>query len=297
MSLMTPKIPYSVMTQHGVLPIQRLALQAAYLRSRPSPETATLVTSQYEVWEDEAWDVIEETEALKKDIVDGARKLAVDSRRSESPNARHQTANTGGGGGSHSVASAPIAVTWQGRKMYTSNTLQHRRANGTWYGGASPKSSPSSPPMAARMAGVLGEPSGAGLQSQIESSNQISMDVVSPTESNDGRTPAEAVRALGSVTAQVSTMAAQCVDLVRIQGGTASKAHLDVLGAALHMISQVWQDEVVRSSSTSLQQQGLRTRSPDTSSPGIRSRKMSEADLRVMLRDLDRVYVELSSLR
>ncbi|KAJ2526197.1 hypothetical protein EV175_007678, partial [Coemansia sp. RSA 1933] len=61
------------------------------------------------------------------------------------------------------------------------------------------------------------------------------------------------------------------------------------------MVSQVWQDEVVRSSSTA--QQGLRIRSSDTSSPGIRSRKMSEADLRVVLRDLDRVYVELSSLK
>ncbi|KAJ1666254.1 hypothetical protein EV178_002498 [Coemansia sp. RSA 1646] len=302
-----PKIPYAAMTQHGMMPIQRLALQAAYLRSRPSPETATLITSQYEVWEEEAWDVIEETEALKQGIVDGARRLAVGTHKPETSGAKQQNISSSAVvGGGHSVASAPIAVTWQGRKMYTSNTLQHRRANG--YGGTSPRSpkssSPSSPLIAARMA-AISEPRGNDLQSQPESPNQIPMDVVSPTESNDGRTPAEAVRALGSVTAQVSTMAAQCVDLIRIQEGTASKAHLDVLGAALHMVSQVWQDEVVRSSSTSLvsQQQGLRIlRNPsgDMSSPGaqgIRSRKMSEADLRVVLRDLDRVYVELSNLK
>ncbi|KAJ2546782.1 hypothetical protein EV175_005472 [Coemansia sp. RSA 1933] len=302
MSFSMPKIPYSAMTQHGLRPIQRLALQAAYLRSRPSPEIGTLVTSQYEVWEEEAWDVVEETESLKQGIVDGTRKLAADARNPESLGAKQQQgpANAAGGGGSRSVASAPIAVTWQGRKMYTSNTLQHRRANGIGSvgGGTSPRSpngSPSSPFIAARMAGGLGEPTGNALQSQPGSPVEIAMDIVSPTESNDGRTPAEAVRALGSVTAQVSTMAAQCVDLIRIQEGAASREHLDVLGAALHMVSQVWQDEVVRSSSTA--QQGLRIRSSDTSSPGIRSRKMSEADLRVVLRDLDRVYVELSSLK
>ncbi|KAJ2744536.1 hypothetical protein H4S06_005435, partial [Coemansia sp. BCRC 34490] len=62
----TPRLPFAGVSQPGVLPVQRLALQAAYLRSHPSAEAARLIASQYEVWEDDAWDVIDATEAPRR---------------------------------------------------------------------------------------------------------------------------------------------------------------------------------------------------------------------------------------
>ncbi|KAI9505423.1 rab-GTPase-TBC domain-containing protein [Coemansia spiralis] len=292
-SVLTPKLPYASMTQPSVLPIQRLALQAAYLRSRPSSEIAKLITSQYEIWEEESWDVIEETEVLKQSIADGGRRAVVDTGAVNS-NLKRQSVGGAiaiGNNGGHSVASAPISVTWQGRKVYTSNTLQHRRTNGgTSYGGTSPRSprSISSSPISTAAIGFAG-----GNQQQPYSTENTSASVISPTESSDGRTPTETVRALGSVTAQVSTIAAQCIDLLaaRAEGG-GIRPHLDMLGAALHTMSQAWQDEVVRSSAL---QQGLGVRSPGADSNfGIRPRKMSEADMRAVLRELDQIYVELS---
>ncbi|KAJ2660868.1 hypothetical protein IWW48_002721 [Coemansia sp. RSA 1200] len=368
---LAPRLPYSAVTQLGVLPVQRLALQAAYLRSHPSAEVARLIANQYEIWEDDAWDVIDETEAPKqpeqkqKSMADGG---ATHSREEplSLPGARvspisKTSASTVVGGGTL-VASAPIAVSWQGRKMYTSNILQHRRTNGSismsgsgYAGGALPSSgskssSPSSPLMVARKkTGGLGGSSGVGNSGwQAASSpvsvsasasaspplNQIPLEVIAPSppapetagDSGEECTDVEAIRALGSVTAQVTTVAAQCLDILapRATDGTASRDHLDAMGGALHMLSRVWQDEVVRlSSTTSLvpphkqqkQKQRQRQRQAgqqldtrhssssdaDASSSGVvegvKSRNMSELDLRVVLRDLDRVYIELNNLK
>ncbi|KAJ2012340.1 hypothetical protein GGI14_005848, partial [Coemansia sp. S680] len=160
---------------------------------------------------------------------------------------------------------AAIAPAWQGRKTYTSSTLQQRRTTGV-LGGTSPRSPSSVSPSPLFMA--------AAARAEVV---------------GDGGEPTsgETVRALGSVTAQVSTMAAQCIDLLLANGGeeSGSHKHLATVSAALYTVSRAWQDEVVRSSSAV------------AGGDSARPREMSEADLRVVLRDLDAVYIELSKLQ
>ncbi|KAJ2742297.1 hypothetical protein GGI20_004584 [Coemansia sp. BCRC 34301] len=244
-SMLTPRISFAAMTAPGTAPIQRLALQAAYLRSRPTLETAQLVASQYELWEEEAWDVI------------GAADVPMlEPKRAESVGAS--------GSASPAVAITPASSgpAWQGRKTYTSSTLQQRRTTGHSHGLLLGGTSPRSP------TGVSPSP----------------LYAVGSAVASDERATGETVRALGSVTAQVSTIAAQCIDLMVAQGGEKHK-HLGTVGAALYTVSRAWQDEVVRSSTPSL----------SGASDLTRPRQMSEADLRVALRDLDNVFVELSN--
>ncbi|KAJ2057354.1 hypothetical protein GGI17_005695 [Coemansia sp. S146] len=259
-SMLTPRIAFTALTAPGTSPIQRLALQAAYLRSRPTPEAAQLVASQYELWEEESWDVIGVA-----DVPPSQQPL--EPRREESASdAKSSALSWGASGNGPAVAIAPA---WQGRKTYTSSTLQQRRATGHGLlGGTSPRSPSSVSPGPFFMAAA---------STRAEA-----------VADGGERTPGETVRALGSVTAQVSTMAAQCIDLLLAsaseEGG--SQRHLSTVSAALYTVSRAWQDEVVRSSSA-----------VSSSSDSTRPREMSEADLRVVLRDLDGVYIELSKLQ
>ncbi|KAJ2871684.1 hypothetical protein GGH93_004619 [Coemansia aciculifera] len=258
-SMLTPRIAFAALTAPGTSPIQRLALQAAYLRSRPTPEAAQLVASQYELWEEESWDVIGLADVPLS-------QQSLEPRREESSSDAKSAQSWGASGGSPAVAIAPA---WQGRKTYTSSTLQQRRTTGHGLlGGTSPRSPSSVSPSPFFMAA-------ASARAEVVA---------------DGgeRTPGETVRALGSVTAQVSTMAAQCIDLLLASASeeSGSHKHLSTVSAALYTVSRAWQDEVVRSSSA-----------VSSSSDLTRPREMSEADLRVVLRDLDGVYIELSKLQ
>ncbi|KAJ2456751.1 hypothetical protein GGF42_003083, partial [Coemansia sp. RSA 2424] len=241
-SMLTPRIAFTAMTAPGTAPIQRLALQAAYLRSRPTPEAAQLVASQYELWEEEAWDVIGAA-----DVPHLEPKAAEPPSTSESTKCAEPPSGSG-----VAIAPAPLsAAAWQGRKTYTSSTLQQRRATGHGQLGTSPRSPVSVSPSPLYVAAAAAGGGGAA---------------------SDGHTTGETVRALGSVTAQVSMMAAQCIDLLLAQR---SDKHLGTVGAALYTVSRAWQDEVVRSAS-----------SPSSSSGAsdlARPREMSEADLRVAL--------------
>ncbi|KAJ2762181.1 hypothetical protein H4S06_000801 [Coemansia sp. BCRC 34490] len=205
-------------------------------------------------------------------------------------------------GGGTLVASAPVAVSWQGRKMYTSSILQHRRTSG---------STPSSPLMAARKkkAGGVGNSGWQAVSSPAPASasppTHIPLEVIAPPapapapgSAGDGGeecTAVEAIRALGSVTAQVATVAAQCLGILapRAADGAAAAAsrdHLDAVGGALHMLSRVWQDEVVRLSSAAPP-----AAAAAADDDGVKSRRMSVLDLRAVLRDLDRVCIALSN--
>ncbi|KAJ1820210.1 hypothetical protein LPJ60_003335 [Coemansia sp. RSA 2675] len=268
-SMLTPRIAFTALTAPGTSPIQRLALQAAYLRSRPTFEAAQLVASQYELWEEESWDVIGVADIPLS-------QLSLEPRREELSNSSEaKSVQSWGAVGSSSPAVA-ITPAWQGRKTYTSSTLQQRRTTGHGsLGGTSPRSpntmSPS--PFFAAVAASAGHRLGG---------------VGAVADGSDERTSGETVRALGSVTAQVSTMAAQCIDLLLANGseGDATK-HLSTLSAALYTMSRAWQDEVIRSSSPAAA----------SNSDLIRPREMSEADLKTVLRDLDGAYIQLSKLQ
>ncbi|KAJ2033272.1 hypothetical protein H4S03_005765 [Coemansia sp. S3946] len=255
-SMLTPRIAFAALTAPGTSPIQRLALQAAYLRSRPTAEAAQIVASQYELWEEESWDVI--------GIADVPLSQQSLEPRPEDNGASVKSALGWSASGTASPVAA-IAPAWQGRKTYTSSTLQQRRTTGM-LGGTSPRSPSSVSPSPLFMA--------AAARAEVV---------------GDGGEPTsgETVRALGSVTAQVSTMAAQCIDLLLANGGeeSGSHKHLGTVSAALYTVSRAWQDEVVRSSSAV------------AGGDSARPREMSEADLRVVLRDLDAVYIELSKLQ
>ncbi|KAJ2094781.1 hypothetical protein GGI09_005218, partial [Coemansia sp. S100] len=176
-SMLTPRIAFAALTAPGTSPIQRLALQAAYLRSRPTAEAAQIVASQYELWEEESWDVI--------GIADVPLSQQSLEPRPEDNGASVKSALGWSASGTASPVAA-IAPAWQGRKTYTSSTLQQRRTTGV-LGGTSPRSPSSVSPSPLFMA--------AAARAEVV---------------GDGGEPTsgETVRALGSVTAQVSTMAA-----------------------------------------------------------------------------------------
>ncbi|KAI9479757.1 hypothetical protein IWW42_001156 [Coemansia sp. RSA 1085] len=122
-----PKIPFQSVSQPGLRPIQRLALQAAYLRAHPSHGAAMLVAGQYRVWEQEAWDVIEDLDT----------PAVESSTASDSPKPQ---------------PAGPLPPLPQARKMYTSSTLQQKRnctASANYTVSTSPRSVPSSPPQPA----------------------------------------------------------------------------------------------------------------------------------------------------
>ncbi|KAJ2472278.1 hypothetical protein GGI02_001693 [Coemansia sp. RSA 2322] len=222
-SLITAQIGFAALTAPGTAPVQRLALQAAYLRSRPTRDAAQAVARQYEAWEDDAWTVVGE-----------------DARPCSEPAAGAELRPDAGARGGGARSQAP----WQGRKMYTSSTLLQRRA----VGGTSPPC--------------------------------LSPPCLSPSPPARQRTPAEAVRALGSVTAQVATMAAQCLDLLAARRRDPPPA-LRAVSAALSTLSRAWQDEVALAAPSA----------SDLPSP----RESADADMRLALRDLDRAYIDLSS--
>ncbi|KAJ2357119.1 hypothetical protein GGF43_001654 [Coemansia sp. RSA 2618] len=257
--VVAPKIPYAALVQPGTLPIQRLALQAAYLRNRPTQETALLVARQYAVWEEEAWDVIDDADASMHAMYENSSESAA--------------SNDSGAQDQHSAASVPISAPVHGRKMYTSSTLQQRRANGSAvYGmGTSPRSLPSSPPHIAGLAGAIGA---SGAPAALEPQAGV-MSVLSPGET---------LLSLGSATAQATGIAAQCLDMLAAQpNGDKQKA--ETIAGCLHRVSRIWQDEVVRLSD---QQSGA---------AGGRQRPqgMAESELRRVLRQLDAIYVDVSN--
>ncbi|KAJ2739995.1 hypothetical protein H4R23_000094 [Coemansia sp. Cherry 401B] len=198
-----PKIPFAALALSSTLPVQRLALQAAYLRSRPTHEAAMLVSQQYIVWEEETWNVIEDADVPLRELPGQESDLS-GSSDSSCPATKPPL----------SAASVPIATTVHGRKMYTSSTLQQRRANNTatFSLSTSPRSMPSSPP-----------PPATAIESVLS--------------------PGETLLSLGSTTAQASAIAAQCLEMLSAQGDSSK---LDAVASSLNTMSRVWQDEVVR---------------------------------------------------
>ncbi|KAJ1732567.1 hypothetical protein LPJ61_001986 [Coemansia biformis] len=258
--ILAPKIPYAALTLPSTTPVQRLALQAAYLRGRPSAESAALVAQQYEVWEEEAWDVIEDDMPLRSLL---AAAGAGSSKAAES--GRKQTQ----GGASRAVAtsSLPIAVpSPQTRKVQTGGTIQQRRTNGASPVGTSPRSPRSTMPSPPLQAGCV-----------------VPLDDRPPVLSASGlgfysgvRSPGEAVTALGSVTAQVASIAAQCLDMMS-DGTEESQKSIQAIAAGLHAVSRVWQEEVVKSADE-----------------GTGGAAAAETDLREVLHSLDHIHIRLS---
>ncbi|KAJ2878621.1 hypothetical protein FB639_003326 [Coemansia asiatica] len=90
------------------------------------------------------------------------------------------------------------------------------------------------------------------------------------------KSPGEVISSIGLLTAQITTLAAQCADALAQRPDEGS---LRAVAAALHTVSRVWQDEVSRVPGSTF----------------VRPRAMSDADMRVVLRDLDRLLVGLLS--
>ncbi|KAJ2846360.1 hypothetical protein IWW36_004388, partial [Coemansia brasiliensis] len=141
------------------------------------------------------------------------------------------------------------------RKMYTSSTLQQKRnctSSANYTISTSPRSVPSSPPQPA---------------SSLELASVLS--------------PGETLLSLGSATAQATSIAAQSLELL------ASRPQLDkrkaeTLSKCLHVVSRIWQDEVVRLSN--------RLGPNDLQKP----QGTAESELRQALRELDSIYIDIS---
>ncbi|KAJ1958010.1 hypothetical protein GGI12_004856, partial [Dipsacomyces acuminosporus] len=267
---LVPRLPLSALTLSNTIPVQRLAIQAGYLRSRPTNGSAKLIVRQYELWEDEAWDIVDNSDSNTTDK-DSAFEKA--------------TTNADAGAGADAR-----------RKRYTSSTLQQMRTSGGLLGSTSPKMLANS--LLSSPSPVLLDSAATGTGSKSPKPEERKASFVFAED--DGRTPSEAIRTLGSLTAQVSSIAAQCLDLAlkqqqeqQEQQDTANStgAHLSTIGAALYTVSRVWQDEVVRSSAS---EGGSPFNASATSADCIRPREISEADMRAVLRDLDNAYIALS---
>ncbi|KAJ2713730.1 hypothetical protein H4R19_002102, partial [Coemansia spiralis] len=217
--VLAPKIPYAALALPATAPVQRLALQAAYLRSRPTTDTAALVARQYELWEEDAWDVVDDTVPPP-------------------------------------LSSLPVAVPQNRRTR-----AQHQQTRGTSLPSASPRSPRSmlsSPPLPASCLVPLAERRSA-----------------QSAEFYGGvRSPGEAAMALGSVTAQAASIAAQCLDMAA-DGADGGQQAIEDVAAALHALSRVWQEEVVKSAADA---------------PAA----AAESDLRDVLHRLDRIHISLS---
>ncbi|KAJ2808061.1 hypothetical protein H4R20_001017 [Coemansia guatemalensis] len=119
-------VPFAALRNPALLPVQRLALQAAYLRAIPTQEAAALVAAQREAWEDDAWEVVG-ADSGSNSSSSASSDAALSPPPPPPPPALRSESR---------MAMAP-----QRRKAYTSSTLQQRRANGTL-----PRSAPASPP-------------------------------------------------------------------------------------------------------------------------------------------------------
>ncbi|KAJ2771038.1 hypothetical protein IWQ56_001937 [Coemansia nantahalensis] len=237
-AVLAPKIPYAALALPATTPVQRLALQAAYLRSRPTVEAAALVARQYELWEEEAWDVVD-------DVV-------------PPPPAKSRTPAQ--------VSPLPVAVP-QARKARAQGAAQQQTHSSSLPSPSprSPRSTFASPPVHAGGAVPLTDRRAA--QPAPEFYGAV-------------RSPGEAAMALGSATAQVASMAAQCLDMAA-DGADGGRRAVEDVAAALHALARVWQDEVVRSADGRL---------PAAAATAA----TAEADLREVLCHLDRVHVRLS---
>ncbi|KAJ1809295.1 hypothetical protein LPJ75_004413 [Coemansia sp. RSA 2598] len=238
----TRRLPLSTLVMPEMAPIRRLALQAAYLRSRPTPESARLIAAQYELWESETWAVVD---------TQGEPIVAIET---EAGSAMQQPAMpTPARSSSEASGEAKPIYT---RKAYTSSTLQQQRraANGTVVQGTSP-----------RKAAALA----AGSHSPLP---LVAAAAGAPPET--AKSPGEVVSSVGLLTAQITALAAQCADALAQRPDEES---LRAVAAALHTVSRVWQDEVSRTPGSTF----------------VRPQAMSDTDMRVVLRDLDRLLVGL----
>ncbi|KAJ1880335.1 TBC1 domain, member 5, partial [Kickxella alabastrina] len=227
------RLPLAALAMPDMAPVQRLALQAAYLRSRPVAESAQAVAAQYALWESESWAVVEGGHEAAEPVV-----AVIDSELPQpQPSASPQPKPKSPASGSRSA-----------RKTYTIGTLQQRRTAG-------------------------GSGSGSGASTAYSPPAAAPSFVPSPVEGL--RSPNEVMCSLGSLTAQIACLAAQCADLLALRhDGRAVRG----VAAGLHTLSRVWQDEIARS-------------------PGaldVRPQALSDADLRVVLRDLDSLHAELT---
>ncbi|KAI8320343.1 RabGAP/TBC [Martensiomyces pterosporus] len=301
-SALVPKLPFAALTLPHTTPVQRLALQAAYLRGRPTAEAAALITRQYELWEEDAWDIVGADGGAEKER--GSGSAVEDHPLLQPPDEDRGKANSDIGAnepkparpransGRTPPANMASSIMWNGRKRYTSSTLQQMRANGGVPGSTSPSSSKSISPSP-----LLSNCIPAAVTNDKDAHEDRKASLV--LSEGDDRTPGETIRALGSLTAQASSIAAQCLDLLskRIPDAAASAEdgeRLSALGAALYTVSRVWQDEVVRSS---VSEEGSPFNTAANAADRIRPREVSEIDMRVVLRDLDNVYISLSKLK
>ncbi|KAJ2600431.1 hypothetical protein GGF40_001836 [Coemansia sp. RSA 1286] len=232
------RLPLNALVIPEMTPIQRLALQAAYLRSRPTPESARLIAKQYELWDAESWAVVD----TRGESVLPAEAVTISTEQPPIPIPTR-------------LAPEPSAETrpTYTRKAYTSSTLQQQRraANGAASYGTSPRK-------------ATGSAAGG-------SAHSPPITMMSP---ESARSPGEVISSIGLLTAQITALAAQCADVLAQKPDEGS---LRTVAAALHTVSRVWQDEVSRAPGSTF----------------VRPRAMSDADLRVVLRDLDKLLVGL----
>ncbi|KAJ1880493.1 hypothetical protein LPJ66_011484, partial [Kickxella alabastrina] len=241
MGMGAQRLPLAALAMPDMAPVQRLALQAAYLRSRPVAGSAQAVAAQYALWESESWAVVEGGHEAAEPVV-----AVIDSELPQ-PQPQPQPSTS-----PQPKPKSPASGSRSARKTYTIGTLQQRRTAG---GGGS------------------GSGSGSGASTAYSPPAAAPSFIPSPVEGL--RSPNEVMCSLGSLTAQIACLAAQCADLLALKhDGRAVRG----VAAGLHTLSRVWQDEIARS-------------------PGaldVRPQALSDADLRVVLRDLDSLHAELT---
>ncbi|KAJ2720286.1 hypothetical protein GGI07_004693 [Coemansia sp. Benny D115] len=223
------RLPLAALLDAGMSPVQRLALQAAYLRSRPVSESAQIVAAQYALWEEEAWDVVGTEDAP---AIGAEDEPAVVAEPPISPRARSPRPDP-----STSPASmlAPPA-----RKTYTSSTLQQQRRRG----------------------------GGSAAASRSPVRNPVHSPLHSPLHSSPLQTAAAAVPVAvvvpespllpGAATALIAGLAAQCIDLLARLPGDDVESAMQRVAAALRLVAQAWQDDAAGLASASAGLQAAR---------------------------------------
>ncbi|KAJ1841236.1 hypothetical protein LPJ73_006180 [Coemansia sp. RSA 2703] len=222
---------------HELAPVQRLAVQAAFLRSTPTLASGRLVASQYALWAAEGWAVV----GAEDEDEGGVEMHVSDMPPMPTPPPTQPTHPRSPRSPRRPVGAENGRPAYVPRKAYTSSTLMQQRRSGS--SGAPVAVSPpksSSPP-----------------------ENMFS--------------PGDVTGHLGLLTAQIGSLAAQCTE--RLASRSENSRELQAVAAALHTVSRVWQDEVSRAPGSTF----------------VRPQAMCDTDLRVVLRDLDRLLQALEN--
>ncbi|KAJ1723052.1 hypothetical protein LPJ53_002575 [Coemansia erecta] len=255
--------PLHMLLAPELAPVQRLAVQAAYLRAAPSLAAGQLVAAQHALWAAEGWAVVgaedesdggvemhvSETPPMPAAVPVAVQPPPVVPTPPVQPRSPRSPRRLVGGDSTGSGGGRPAYVP---RKAYTSSTLMQQRRSGTG-------------------TGSTGTGTGTGGGAAVS---------VSPPKSSSPPenvfSPSDVTGHLGLLTAQIGSLAAQCAERLARRSSEGERA-LQTVAAALHTVSRVWQDEVSRAPGSTF----------------VRPQAMCDADLRVVLRDLDRLLQAL----